>query len=121
MVCRLIINQHYLLLIIRTMLAVIELGWNQFIVRAGEIIDVKKIDAEVNSTITVEALLVSDDEGNNTKIWTPTVEWSKIELKVVDQFKWDKVRVFKMKSKKRYVRNRGFRPTLTKLEVISVA
>jgi ribosomal protein L21 len=34
---------------------------------------------------------------------------------------WDKVRVFKMKSKKRYKRNVGFRPALTKLEVLSIA
>ncbi|MDD3646718.1 MAG: 50S ribosomal protein L21 [Candidatus Gracilibacteria bacterium] len=103
------------------MLAVIELGGNQFIVRQGETIDVKKVDAEVNSTITVEALLVSDEEGKSTKVGNPTVKGSKVELKVVDQFKGEKVRVFKMKSKKRYARNRGFRPTLTKLEVVSIA
>lgn len=103
------------------MIAVIELGWNQFIVREGDVIDVKKYDAEINSSITVEALLVSDEEWKNAKIGTPIVAGSKVELKVLDQFKWDKVRVFKMKSKKRYARNRGFRPHLTKLEVTSIA
>lgn len=103
------------------MLAVIELGGNQFIVRQGDIIDVKKLDAEVNSTMTVEALLTSDEEGKETKIGSPLVEGSKIELKVLDQFKADKVRVFKMKSKKRYARNKWFRASLTKLEVLSVA
>ncbi len=103
------------------MLAVIELGGNQFIVRQGDVIDVKKLDQEINATITTEALLVSDEEGKETKVGTPTVEGSKVELKVVDQFKGDKVRVFKMKSKKRYSRNKGFRAHLTKLEVLSVA
>jgi large subunit ribosomal protein L21 len=103
------------------MIAVIELGWNQFIVRKGDIIDVKKQDIEVGKTITTEALLVSDEEGKETKVWAPIVEWSKVELKVLDQFKWEKVRVFKMKSKKRYMRNKGFRPHLTKLEVTSIA
>lgn len=103
------------------MLAVLELGWNQFIVREWETIEVKKMDKEVNSTITVEAMLLSDEEGKETKIWNPFVKGSKVELKVLDQFKWDKVRVFKMKSKKRYARNKWFRPHLTKLEVLSIA
>lgn len=103
------------------MLAVIELGGNQFTVKQGEIINVKKLDKEVGSTFSVEALLVSDEEGNSTKVWTPFVAGSKIEFKVVEQFKGEKVRVFKMKSKKRYARNKGFRAHLTKLEVVSVA
>jgi len=103
------------------MLAVIELGWNQFTVKTGDIIDVKKQDKELNSTITTEALLVSDEEGKETKVGTPTVAGSKVELKVIEQYKGEKVRVFKMKSKKRYMKNTGFRAHLTKLEVLSVA
>ncbi len=103
------------------MLAVIELGWNQFIVRKGDIIDVKKLDKEVWDKVEVQALLVSDEEGKDTKVWAPLVDGSKVELKVLEQFKWKKVRVFKMKSKKRYMRNKGFRPHLTKLEVVEVA
>ena len=97
------------------MLAVIELWWNQFTVKAGEVIDVKRQDVEVWATITTEALLISDEDGKTTKVGTPTVENSKVEFKVLEQFKWDKVRVFKKKSKKRYTRNRGFRASLTKL------
>lgn len=103
------------------MIAVIELGGNQFTVKAGDVIDVKKLDKEVNSTFTMEAMLVSDEEGKETKVGTPTVEGSKIELKVLNQFKGEKVRVFKMKSKKRYMKNNWFRASLTKLEVVSVA
>ena len=103
------------------MLAVIELGGNQFTVKKGDVIDVKKLDKEVSSTFDVEALLVSDDDWKETKVWTPFVEGSKVVLKVLDQFKWKKVRVFKMKSKKRYMRNNWFRARLTKLEVISIA
>jgi ribosomal protein L21 len=50
------------------MLAVVELGGNQFMVRVGEVIDVKKMDAEINSTINADALLISDEEGEETKI-----------------------------------------------------
>ncbi len=103
------------------MIAVIELGWNQFTVKKGDIIDVKKLDKEINSSFSVEAMLLSDEEGSSLKIWTPLVSGSKIELKVLEQYKWEKVRVFKMKSKKRYSKNTGFRPHLTKLEILSIA
>ncbi len=103
------------------MLAVVELWGNQFIVRAWDIIDVKKLAKNVWDVFNIEAMLVSDEEWNNTKIGTPMVSWSKIEFKVLDQFKDEKVRVFKMKAKKRYVRNRWFRASMTKLEVLSVA
>lgn len=102
------------------MLAVIELGGNQFTVKVGDVIDVKKQEGEVNATINTEALLISDEEGKSVKVGTPVVAGSKVELKVVEQFKGEKVRVFKMKSKKRYSRNLGFRPSLTKLEVVSI-
>lgn len=103
------------------MLAVIELGGNQFIVRKGDEIEVKKQDVEVGKKITTEALLISDEDGKETKVGTPILEGSKVELKVLDQFKGEKVRVFKMKSKKRYMKNTGFRPHVTKLKVMSIA
>lgn len=103
------------------MLAVVELGWNQFIVRQWDIIDVKKLDKQIGETLSVQALLVSDEEGADVKVGTPVVNGSKVELKVLDQFKDEKVRVFKMKAKKRYTRNLWFRASLTKLEVLNIA
>ncbi|MDD5770316.1 MAG: 50S ribosomal protein L21 [Candidatus Gracilibacteria bacterium] len=103
------------------MLAVVELGGNQFIVRTGDIIDVKKLKEEVGNTLSVSAMLISDEEGNDVKVGTPFIENSKVEFKVLEQFKDEKVRVFKMKAKKRYTRNLGFRAQLTKLEVLNIA
>jgi len=51
------------------------------------VIDVKKLDKEVNSSFSVEAMLVSDEEGSSLKVGTPLVSGSKVELKVVNQFK----------------------------------
>lgn len=103
------------------MLAVIELGGNQFTVQAGDVIDVKKLDKQVNDTFEQEALLVSDAEGKETKVGAPLVAGSKVTFKVLEQYKGEKVRVFKMKAKKRYMKNVGFRPHLTKVEITSVA
>lgn len=103
------------------MLAVVEIGGNQFIVRQGDIIETKRQDVEITSTLTVPALLVADEEGKEVKVGTPEVSGSKVELKALEQFKGEKVRVFKMKSKKRSNKNNGFRPSITKFEVLSIA
>ena len=102
------------------MLAVVELGGNQFMVQKGDIIEVKKQDAEVGKKISCEALLISDLEGKETKVGTPMVAGSKVEFKVLDQKKDKKIRVFKMKAKKRYMKNTGFRAHITQLEVTSI-
>lgn len=103
------------------MLSVIELGWNQFIVRVWDVIDVKKLSKQVGETWSTQAMLLADEDGKNVKVWTPFVEGSKVEYKVLEQYKWEKVKVFKMKAKKRYVRNRWFRPHLTKIEILNIA
>lgn len=102
------------------MLAVIEIWGNQFIVRKGDIIDVKRQWIEKDEIITSTALLLSDADWEDVKIWTPLLSGSKIQLKVLEHFKDEKVRVFKMKSKKRYMRNKWFRASMTKLEVLSI-
>ena len=103
------------------MIAIIELGWNQFNVKVGDIIDVKKLALEVGDKSSTQALLISDEEGKETKIGTPILKDSKIEFKVLEQFKGEKIRVFKMKSKKRYSKNIGFRAHLTKIEITKIA
>lgn len=103
------------------MIAVIELGGNQFLVQKGDIIEVKKQDIEVGKKGSCEALLISAADGADLKLGSPTIEGSKVEFKVLDQRKGEKVRVFKMKSKKRFKRNKGFRPSITEIEILSIA
>lgn len=103
------------------MIAVLELGWNQFTVKVWDVIDVDSQDQEVWSTIKVNPLLVSDENGKSTKIGSPILTDMNVELKVLENFRDDKVKVFKMKSKKRYARTKWFRASLSKLEVLTIA
>jgi len=88
-------------------------------VKKGDQILVDRLDSDTK-TVTFSPLLVSDDDGKNTQIGTPTLDSLKVECKILDDVRGDKVRVFKMKSKKRYARTRGFRASYTQLEVTSV-
>jgi large subunit ribosomal protein L21 len=101
------------------MIAVIETGGKQYIVKQGDVITVDRLD-ESTENHTFTPLLIADDNGG-TKVGAPAVDGAKVECKVVEHTRGDKVRVFKMKSKKHYHRTTGFRAAQTKLEVTSIS
>jgi large subunit ribosomal protein L21 len=103
------------------MIAIVELDGKQHTVSVGDVIDVDNQNLADGETLTAQALLVSSPDGSDTKVGTPFVEGSKISFEVLSTFKDEKVTVFKMKSKKRYSRTRGFRAVKTQLKVLSIA
>jgi large subunit ribosomal protein L21 len=103
------------------MIAVVEIGGKQYTVEQGNTLIVDRQHADVGATLELQALLVADADGKNVQIGTPFVEGSKVSLKVENHVKGDKIRVFKIKSKKRYMRTQGFRPYQTELAVLSIA
>jgi large subunit ribosomal protein L21 len=108
-------------LIFLFMIAVVEIGGKQYTVEPGMTFVVDRQSAEVGSTITLPALLVASADAKTVKVGTPTVEGSAISFEVVEHLKADKIRVFKIKSKKRYMRTQGFRAYQTRLTVTSIA
>lgn len=103
------------------MIAVIEIGGKQYTVTKDSTLVVDRQHHDVDSTFDVTPLLVASEDGKTVNVGTPTVAGAKVSLKVVSHDLGEKVRVFKMKSKKRYVRNRGFRPAQTTLAVTAIA
>ena len=56
------------------MIAVIEIGGKQYTVEKDQMIEVDHQNYEVGASFDVSALLLSDADGKNVKIGTPTVE-----------------------------------------------
>ncbi len=103
------------------MIAVIEIGGKQYTVEAGQILTVDHQKTEVGKTLDFSPLLVADADGKNVKVGTPVVDGAKVVCKVEENKKGEKIRVFKHKSKKRYMRTQGFRPMQSVLTVESIA
>lgn len=103
------------------MIAVIEIGGKQYTVTKDQTIEVDHQSQDVGAKFDVPALLVASADGKDVKVGTPTVEGSKVSLTVVDHFKGDKVRVFKIIPKKRHTRTHGFRAMRTTLRVTAIA
>jgi len=99
--------------------AVIKTGGKQYRVQEGTRFDVEKLDAAVDSEIKFDALIVG--EGDSVKVGTPVVEGASVTVKVLSQFRGPKGIAFKFKRRKGFHKTKGFRRTLTKLEVTSIA
>jgi large subunit ribosomal protein L21 len=102
------------------MIAIVEIGSKQFIVKVGDVIEVDHQEAEVGDKVSLTTYLTATEDGKTVNVGTPVVTGSKVEAKVLEQFRDDKITVFKMKSKKRYARTKGFRAHRTKLEITKV-
>ena len=100
------------------MYAIIATGGKQYRVSEGDVIYIEKIDAEVDSTVSFDVLLM-ENEGD-VKVGTPVVEGVKVEGKVVGQVRGDKIIVFKYKAKKNYRRKQGHRQPYTKVEITKI-
>ena len=100
------------------MYAIIATGGKQYRVSEGDVIYIEKIDAQVDSTVAFDVLLVGND--GEVKIGTPVVKGVKAEGKVVGQVRGQKIVVFKYKSKKNYRRKQGHRQPYTKVEITKI-
>lgn len=100
------------------MYAIIATGGKQYRVSEGDVLYIEKIDAQVDSTVSFDVLLLGNE--GDVKVGTPIVEGVKVEGKVVGQVRGDKIIVFKYKSKKNYRRKQGHRQPYTKVEITKI-
>lgn len=102
------------------MIAVAKIGGHQAIVEVGDTLEVDKIDMEVGKKVLLETLLVSEKDGKNFKVGTPLLDGVKVEAKVIEHGRGDKIRIFKMKPRKRYRRLQGHRQDYTVIEITAI-
>jgi len=99
--------------------AVVETGGKQYRVKAGDVVKVEKLEAEVGSKVELDRVLALSD-GTTLTIGKPAVEGAKVVSTVMDQRRDPKVVNFKKKRRKGYRRKIGHRQSVTLLKVESV-
>ncbi|MCS7278827.1 MAG: 50S ribosomal protein L21 [Thermodesulfobacteriaceae bacterium] len=98
------------------MLAVIQTGGKQYVVKPGQRIKVEKLEGEIGDSIELSKVLLIKKEGE-IKIGQPYLNHSKVLATILEQGKAPKVIVFKKKPKKGYKRKKGHRQLYTLLEI----
>ncbi|TVQ66036.1 MAG: 50S ribosomal protein L21 [Balneolaceae bacterium] len=98
------------------MYAIVKIGGHQYKVTENQQIFVNKLSSE-SENITLEEVLLVKDENGKVSIGSPVVKGAKVEAKILDQLKADKVIIFKKKRRKGYRVKRGHRQPVTQLQI----
>lgn len=101
------------------MFAVVEIAGKQYRVAVGDVVDASYIEEKEGTTLTFDRVLLVSD-GTKNQIGTPTVKGVVVKAKIVAQAKGEKLNVRRYKQKVRYRKSTGFRPLITKLEILSI-
>ena len=96
--------------------AVVKIAGLQYRVAEGDEIDVNNLNQEKDTELVLEEILLLAED-DKIKIGQPFIKGVKIKAKVVDEFKGKKIRVATYKSKARFRKVKGFRPSLTKIKI----
>lgn len=103
-----------------TMYAVIKTGGKQYRVSAGQKIKVEQMPADVGSEITLDQILMVG-EGESVKIGTPVIEGATVKATVLSQGRHDKVKIFKMRRRKHYIKHQGHRQNYTEIRIDTIS
>ena len=97
--------------------AIIETGGKQYRVEESESIVIERLPehAEGDAVVFDRVLMVRD--GETVQIGQPFIDGAQVVGKVAEEFRGNKIRVFKYKPKKRYSRRQGHRQTYMKADI----
>lgn len=97
------------------MYAVLVTGGKQFKVSEGDEIFVEKLNAEVDSIVEFDKVLLLSKEDGELVVGKPVIDGVSVSAKVLRQGKDKKIIVFKYKRKIDYRKKQGHRQPYTKL------
>ncbi len=92
--------------------AVIKTGGKQYKVEEGTKLAVEKLEPKDDKVVFDQVLALG---GDKVQVGTPLIDKAKVTAKVLEQFRGEKIRVVKFKSKSRYTRTTGHRQNLTRV------
>lgn len=100
------------------MYAVVESGSKQYRVAVGDRLQVDRLGLDVGADLVFEKVLLLG--GEEVRVGAPSVPGVSVVAKVVSHDQGDKVRTFKYRRRRRSRVRRGFRASLTTLEITAI-
>jgi len=94
------------------MLAIIQTGGKQYLIKTGDKIQVEKLAGDAGETLTFDKVLFAD--GNVGK---PFIAGATVTGKILKQGRGKKIHVLKFKAKSKYRRKIGARQAYTEIEI----
>jgi large subunit ribosomal protein L21 len=100
--------------------AIIETGGKQMRVEPGRFYDIELLPGEVESTVTIDKVLLLEDNGS-IQVGQPLVAGVTIKGTILRHYRAKKVIVYKMQPKKKTRKKRGHRQEVTRLMINSIS
>ena len=101
------------------MFAIVDIQGSQYKVEKDQEIFVNRMSEEEGKKVKFDSVLLLTGK-SGIKIGKPYVKGAKVEAKVVEHLKGDKVIVFKKKRRKGFQTKNGHRQALTRLQIDSI-
>lgn len=101
------------------MYAIVEIAGHQYKVRKDQTIFVNRLDAKEGAKVSFDKVLLTDDNGK-VEVGAPVIEGIKVDAKVIQHTKADKVLVFKKKRRKGYQKMNGHRQYISQIEITKI-
>jgi large subunit ribosomal protein L21 len=101
------------------MYAVILTGGKQYRVKEGDVLAIEKLGLEPGRKAQFDRVLLIED-GETVHVGAPVLDNAMVLGLVLENFKDEKVLVFKKKRRKQYRRTRGHRQQLTKVRITRI-
>ena len=104
------------------MYAVIKTGGKQYRVAKGDKIFVEKLPGNVGDAVSFDQVLFlkSDVGGESMKLGKPLVSGAKVDAKILEHGRGEKVIIFKFRRRKNYRRKTGHRQPFTTLQITDI-
>jgi large subunit ribosomal protein L21 len=101
------------------MYAIVEIQGQQFKVEAGKKVYVHRLPGNVGDLVSFDKVLLTQN-GSDISVGAPIVSGVKVNAKILNHLKDDKVTVFKKKRRKGYKLTKGHRQALTQIAIESI-
>jgi large subunit ribosomal protein L21 len=99
------------------MYAIVKTGGKQYRVEKGQTLLVERLPDEAGATVSLQPILFRSED---TVFDAAGLAKVKIDARVVEHLRGEKLRVFKFKPKRGYKRTNGHRQELTRIEITEI-
>jgi large subunit ribosomal protein L21 len=100
------------------MYAIIKTGGKQYRVQKGDKLFVEKVPGNVGDAVSFDQVLMVG--GDAMKVGKPLVSGAKVEAKILEHGRGEKVIIFKFRRRKNYRRKTGHRQSFTTLQITDI-
>ncbi len=101
------------------MQAVVQTGGKQYLVMAGDVIDIELLPGEVGTEVMLSPVIMLQDETGMT-VAAGALSGASVRGRILRHDRAKKIIVFKKKRRKNYRRTQGHRQSFTRLQIVEV-